>query len=219
VLADCGGGTVDVFTYDVEKGTPLRMRINSDIPKESGLYGSSLLNDKCADLVKEKLKDQAYLFSPRSTLDMIAADCGRQFEDLKREVDTLAKGFRKIPLSVPGLRRHPGRPNLVTDTLILERLVVLPEFDRKLIGASLECCLIFESLLEGIRALVERQLTPSTHVRIPNLTHPQQILTAAGRLAQRWLGEQSFPSGSPSSISEKLRRRSSYRADTAYNCS
>ncbi|KAK7985771.1 hypothetical protein PG988_003393 [Apiospora saccharicola] len=60
VLCDCGGGTVDLTTYEVKETEPY-LRLGEAVEGSGGIAGSLMLNDKFAELVKEVVGEEQWI--------------------------------------------------------------------------------------------------------------------------------------------------------------
>lgn len=71
VIVDCGGGTVDIISYEVTSTSPLK--VNEVAVGTGGLYGSVFLNDRFEELVKSKIGERAFAkMSSQAKEEMLA---------------------------------------------------------------------------------------------------------------------------------------------------
>lgn len=104
LLLDCGGGTVDAITYQLTRTTPARMK---EVVTPDGVScGSSLLNDRYENLLKDRLK-QARIVGNDSPLQRIVAVEVQKFESEKRSINILDKKARIDPVHISGLQADP----------------------------------------------------------------------------------------------------------------
>ncbi|TGO22612.1 hypothetical protein BPAE_0161g00170 [Botrytis paeoniae] len=83
IIADCGGGTVDVVTYGVSNRYPLRLK-GEKIQPIGDNCGSSYLNDRYKDMLLNRLQDEDYLLKNGETLEAIV---NRLIPDFENESD------------------------------------------------------------------------------------------------------------------------------------
>ncbi|KAM3088283.1 hypothetical protein ACMFMG_002337 [Clarireedia jacksonii] len=108
VIADCGGGTVDMTTYGISNSYPLRLTKEMVEPGADQILGdncgSSFLNENYRNLVMERLATENYLFRSES-LEMIVNRLLHDFEtEHKRRIDSTLPVGQKFKVFVPGLR-------------------------------------------------------------------------------------------------------------------
>ncbi|OCK74689.1 hypothetical protein K432DRAFT_363277 [Lepidopterella palustris CBS 459.81] len=71
VLLDAGGGTVDAITYSVQgRARDVRLK-KEEVMADGRLCGSSFINERFKEHVKERLKDELYLETGNESIDQI----------------------------------------------------------------------------------------------------------------------------------------------------
>ncbi|CCD54394.1 hypothetical protein BofuT4_P124420.1 [Botrytis cinerea T4] len=96
IIADCGGGTVDVVTYGVSNRYPLRLK-DEKIQPIGDNCGSSYLNDGYRDMLLNRLQDEDYLFKNGDTLESIVNRLIPDFEnEYKRRVNVMARCGHRV---------------------------------------------------------------------------------------------------------------------------
>ncbi|CZR65046.1 uncharacterized protein PAC_14946 [Phialocephala subalpina] len=131
IFADCGGGTVDVVTYSVTNGTPLRLK--SEVGNPTGdNCGASYLNDNYERLLLSKLSEETYLTHNGETLQDIVRLALQDFEDYqKREVDIHRHPTGEV--HIRGLLANPSK-RFDQNCLYLDKddydLIFLPLLNR-----------------------------------------------------------------------------------------
>ncbi|ESZ92420.1 hypothetical protein SBOR_7179 [Sclerotinia borealis F-4128] len=149
IIADCGGGTVDVVTYGVSNRYPLRLK-GERIQPVGDNCGSSYLNDHYKDMLLDRLQDEDYLIKNGETLEAIVNRLIPAFENkTKRRVDVMSRsGPERVYIA--GLRSDeqinrvgPAEKRFKENFLLLNR------------GDYKE---IFMPLLLRISALLENQI-------------------------------------------------------------
>ncbi|KAF7891902.1 hypothetical protein EAF00_008204 [Botryotinia globosa] len=102
IIADCGGGTVDVVTYGVSNRYPLRLQ-DEKIQPAGDNCGSSYLNEYYKDMLLNRLQDEDYLFKNGDTLESIVNRLIPDFENVyKRRVDVTESCGHRVYIA--GLR-------------------------------------------------------------------------------------------------------------------
>ncbi|TGO62414.1 hypothetical protein BOTNAR_0114g00130 [Botryotinia narcissicola] len=102
IVADCGGGTVDVVTYGVSNRYPLRLQ-DEKIQPAGDNCGSSYLNDNYKDMLLDRLQDEDYLFKNGDTLESIVNRLIPDFEnEYKRRVNVMKRCGHRVYIA--GLR-------------------------------------------------------------------------------------------------------------------
>ncbi|PQE30977.1 hypothetical protein CJF32_00007970 [Rutstroemia sp. NJR-2017a WRK4] len=102
IIADCGGGTVDVVTYGVSNRYPLRLK-EEKIPPIGSNCGSSYLNDNYRTMLHDRLQDEHYLLKNGETLDSIVNRLIPDFEnEYKRRVNVMKRCGHRVYIA--GLR-------------------------------------------------------------------------------------------------------------------
>ncbi|TGO49691.1 hypothetical protein BCON_0203g00020 [Botryotinia convoluta] len=102
IIADCGGGTVDVVTYGVSNRYPLRLK-DEKIQPIGDNCGSSYLNDGYRDMLLNRFQDEDYLFKNGDTLESIVNRLIPDFEnEYKRRVNVMKRCGHRVYIA--GLR-------------------------------------------------------------------------------------------------------------------
>ncbi|TAQ88600.1 hypothetical protein B7494_g3060 [Chlorociboria aeruginascens] len=149
IIADCGGGTVDMVTYGIDQSWPLRLK-DEKVPPRGDNCGSSYLNENYRAMLLRRLQDETYLTHNGESMGAIVNRLIPAFEnDIKRNVDmtkecgltpvyiSQLKGDQQQDLFGTALKRFS--PNLL--------LVDKSDFEE-----------IFHPLLQRIERLLEEQI-------------------------------------------------------------
>ncbi|PQE05216.1 Hsp70 family protein [Rutstroemia sp. NJR-2017a BBW] len=126
IIADCGGGTVDVVTYGVSNRYPLRLK-EEKIPPIGSSCGSSYLNDNYRTMLHNRLQDEHYLLKNGETLDSIVNRLIPDFEnEYKRRVNVVKPCGHRVYIA--GLRSDeqmdrtgPAAKRFETNNLLMNR--------------------------------------------------------------------------------------------------
>ncbi|TGO50521.1 hypothetical protein BOTNAR_0390g00090 [Botryotinia narcissicola] len=109
IIADCGGGTVDIVTYEMGTEHPLRLSEEKVTPGGNNC-GSSYLNENWKNMLLNKLKDESYLLDmwpAGESLESIVNRFIPNFEnDHKRRKDVASLFGLKTRLHLPGLKEN-----------------------------------------------------------------------------------------------------------------
>ncbi|KAF7922130.1 uncharacterized protein EAE98_008341 [Botrytis deweyae] len=109
IIADCGGGTVDIVTYEIGTEHPLRLSEEKVTPGGDNC-GSSYLNENWKNMLLNKLKDESYLLDmwpAGESLESIVNRFIPNFEnDHKRRKDITSVFGLKTRLHLPGLKAN-----------------------------------------------------------------------------------------------------------------
>ncbi|KAF7929793.1 hypothetical protein EAE99_004697 [Botrytis elliptica] len=109
IIADCGGGTVDIVTYEIGTEHPLRLSEEKVTPGGDNC-GSSYLNENWKNMLLNKLKDESYLLDmwpAGESLESIVNRFIPNFEnDHKRRKDVTSVFGLKTRLHLPGLKAN-----------------------------------------------------------------------------------------------------------------
>ncbi|KAJ8069522.1 hypothetical protein OCU04_003173 [Sclerotinia nivalis] len=109
IIADCGGGTVDIVTYEIGTEHPLRLSEEKVTPGGDNC-GSSYLNENYRKMLLDRLQDEHYLLDiwpAGESLESIVNRFIPNFEDdFKRRKDVTALFGLKTRLHLPGLRQN-----------------------------------------------------------------------------------------------------------------
>lgn len=198
-VVDCGGGTVDITSYRVDRGQDNRPRLAQIARATGGKLGSQYINQAFIDQVLETR------FGGPEVIERIRQECPHALGDL---VDAWEAGKitaeategphgepvfdRPIYLVVPGEIRELLAPD------VIERLATLPNSSpHRLAVMPDECRVLFDSVVLSIIELVEEQLTELWAKDGP-ASGPERLLLVGGlssasylqlRLRQRFAGE------------------------------
>ncbi|EAL92212.1 hypothetical protein ACP6JD_007374 [Aspergillus fumigatus] len=148
MVLDAGGGTVDAVIYKLRNTEPLQLEKEAVKP-EGALCGSSYLNERCEEILRDRLKDETYLTSPTPgarkaiTMEGIIASQVWEFETkVKRNCDIMDSNFTGHVFFIQGLRENKAK-NFTDHRLRLDQ----KEFKD-----------IFRPCLEGTSRLMLKQL-------------------------------------------------------------
>ncbi|KAH1348934.1 hypothetical protein KXX14_002897 [Aspergillus fumigatus] len=148
MVLDAGGGTVDAVIYKLRNTEPLQLEKEAVKP-EGALCGSSYLNERCEEILRDRLKDETYLTSPTPgarkaiTMEGIIASQVWDFETkVKRNCDIMDSNFTGHVFFIQGLRENKAK-NFTDHRLRLDQ----KEFKD-----------IFRPCLEGTSRLMLKQL-------------------------------------------------------------
>ncbi|KAI9933210.1 hypothetical protein ASPWEDRAFT_42965 [Aspergillus wentii DTO 134E9] len=123
LILDAGGGTVDAVTYKLKDTEPLRMEREAVRP-EGVLCGSSFLNERFEQLLRQRLEGETYLNVDTGggqkgiTIEGIIGALVNQFESDKRAFDIMNPNFQGTSFFIHGLQSNeekkfdPWRLNL-----------------------------------------------------------------------------------------------------------
>ncbi|KAG4032827.1 hypothetical protein MFRU_006g02900 [Monilinia fructicola] len=148
IIADCGGGTVDVVTYGVSNRYPLRLKGESIQPIGDNC-GSSYLNDRYKDMLLSRLQDEDYLLKNGETLEAIVNRLIPDFEnEYKRRVNVTKRVGHRVYIA--GLRsdEQMNRVGLAEKRFETNNLLMNKSDYEE----------IFGPLLKRISALLENQI-------------------------------------------------------------
>ncbi|KAJ8062988.1 hypothetical protein OCU04_008233 [Sclerotinia nivalis] len=148
IIADCGGGTVDVVTYGVSNRYPLRLK-GENIQPIGDNCGSSYLNDGYKDMLLNRLQDEDYLLKNGETLEAIVNRLIPDFEnEYKRRVNVMKRPGHRVYIA--GLRGDeqmnrvgPAEKRFEINNLLMNK----SDYED-----------IFRPLLKRISALLENQI-------------------------------------------------------------
>ncbi|KAF8464493.1 hypothetical protein BDZ91DRAFT_660089 [Kalaharituber pfeilii] len=139
VIVDCGGGTVDIISYEVTTTTPLR--VAEVAVGTGGLYGSVFLNDRFEALVRSRIGESAFAnMTPENKEEMMhyfETRLKKTFRD--RNPD---ENWNEFFCPVPGVQDNP-------DAGVLTESLMLSAADVKS---------IFEPIFRGIVEMVQAQV-------------------------------------------------------------
>ncbi|KAF7862502.1 hypothetical protein EAF04_007375 [Stromatinia cepivora] len=145
IIADCGGGTVDIVTYEIGTEHPLRLSEEKVTPGGDNC-GSSYLNENYKKMLLDRLQDEHYLFDMWPTGESLESIVNRfipNFEDnFKRRKDVTSLFGLKTRLHLPGLR--PNAEKRFDDGYIV---VMKQDWEG-----------VFNPLLEHVKNLLHTQL-------------------------------------------------------------
>ncbi|KMK59991.1 HSP70 family protein [Aspergillus fumigatus Z5] len=148
MVLDAGGGTVDAVIYKLRNTEPLQLEKEAVKP-EGALCGSSYLNERCEEILRDRLKDETYLTSPtpgaRKAITMegiIASQVWELETKVKRNCDIMDSNFTGHVFFIQGLRENKAK-NFTDHRLRLDQ----KEFKD-----------IFRPCLEGTSRLMLKQL-------------------------------------------------------------
>ncbi|KAF7955544.1 hypothetical protein EAE96_004470 [Botrytis aclada] len=109
IIADCGGGTVDIVTYEIGTEYPLRLSEEKVTPGGDNC-GSSYLNENWKNMLLTRLKNESYLLDmwpADESLESIVNRFIPNFEnDYKRRKDVTSIFGLKTRIHLPGLRAN-----------------------------------------------------------------------------------------------------------------
>lgn len=126
IIADYGGGTVDVVTYGVSNRYPLRLK-GEKIQPIGDNCGSSYLNDGYKDMLLNRLQDEDYLLKNGETLEAIVNRLIPDFEnEYKRRVNVMKlPGHRVYIAGLRGDERMnrigPAEKRFKTNNLLMNK--------------------------------------------------------------------------------------------------
>ncbi|KAB8293932.1 hypothetical protein EYC80_009405 [Monilinia laxa] len=167
IIADCGGGTVDVVTYGVGNRYPLRLKgeriqpiggSSQNISLDNFVKlicvlgdncGSSYLNDRYKDMLFNRLQDEDYLLKNGETLEAIVNRLIPDFEnEYKRRVNVMNRVGHRVYIA--GLRsdEQMNRVGLAEKRFETNNLLMNKSDYEE----------IFGPLLKRISALLENQI-------------------------------------------------------------
>ncbi|KAK9600490.1 hypothetical protein V6Z92_000566 [Aspergillus fumigatus] len=148
MVLDAGGGIVDAVIYKLRNTEPLQLEKEAVKP-EGALCGSSYLNERCEEILRDRLKDETYFTSPTPgarkaiTMEGIIASQVWEFETkVKRNCDIMDSNFTGHVFFIQGLRENKAK-NFTDHRLRLDQ----KEFKD-----------IFRPCLEGTSRLMLKQL-------------------------------------------------------------
>ncbi|TGO36697.1 hypothetical protein BHYA_0117g00210 [Botrytis hyacinthi] len=156
IIADCGGGTVDVVTYGVSNRYPLRLQ-DEKIQPAGDNCGSSYLNDNYKDMLLNRLQDEHYLFKNSDTLESIVNRLIPDFEnEYKRRVNVMKRCGHRVYIA--GLRgdEQMNRVGLAEKRFEVNHLQMnLSDYKE-----------IFDPLLKRISNLLENQIQQAVEKKL-----------------------------------------------------
>ncbi|RHZ51804.1 Hsp70 family protein [Aspergillus thermomutatus] len=148
MILDAGGGTVDAVIYKLRNTEPLQMEKEAVKP-EGALCGSSYLNERFEEILRDRLRDETYLASPTAgtgkkiTIEGIIASKVCEFETrVKRNCDIMDRNFTGHPFFIQGLKENQAKK--FTDNRM--------RLDKN------DFITIFRPCLEGVSKLMLKQL-------------------------------------------------------------
>ncbi|ESZ94881.1 hypothetical protein SBOR_4757 [Sclerotinia borealis F-4128] len=107
IIADCGGGTCDIVTYEIGTKHPLRLSEEKVTPGGDNC-GGSYLNENYKQMLLDRLQDETYLLDNLPAGESLESIVNRfipTFEnDFKRRKDVTASFSLKTRLYLPGLK-------------------------------------------------------------------------------------------------------------------
>ncbi|KAF7900126.1 hypothetical protein EAF00_004462 [Botryotinia globosa] len=151
IIADCGGGTVDIVTYEIGTEHPLRLSEEKVTPGGDNC-GSSYLNENWKNMLLNKLKDEIYLLDmwpAGESLESIVNRFIPNFEnDHKRRKDVTSLFGLKTRLHLPGLKEN-------AEKRFDDGHIVIINFGY---GNRQDWEEVFNPLLERVKKLLHTQL-------------------------------------------------------------
>ncbi|RPA91803.1 actin-like ATPase domain-containing protein [Choiromyces venosus 120613-1] len=96
VVADCGGGTVDVISYTITKKSPLE--VVECVKGTGGMCGSTVLNERFEDLVRRRIGNRFDKMKPEGRIHMM-----KQFNDILKPGFTDSEDEDIFTCSIPGV--------------------------------------------------------------------------------------------------------------------
>ncbi|EXJ61551.1 hypothetical protein A1O7_01979 [Cladophialophora yegresii CBS 114405] len=147
MLLGAGGGTVDAITYTVDKDFPLRLKTEEVEPGGKMIgstCGSSFINERYEDLLRERLKNATYLEDNGESLPTIISGLVVEFErrDKKRLDAKFLDPRANYTVKVQGLK-HSDKLRFEKGRLVLNRK---------------EMEVLFLPSLEGVAEIMKEQL-------------------------------------------------------------
>ncbi|KAI9640157.1 hypothetical protein NHQ30_011394 [Ciborinia camelliae] len=155
IIADCGGGTVDIVTYEIGTEHPLRLSEEKVTPGGDNC-GSSYLNENYKKMLLHRLRDETYLLDMRpagESLESIVNRLVPKFEDdFKRRKDVTASFGLRTRLHLPGLK--PNKEKGFDDGyVVVMNLLTIPMYGNRQDWEE-----VFNPLLERVKNLLRTQL-------------------------------------------------------------
>jgi molecular chaperone DnaK (HSP70) len=152
VVADCGGGTIDVTAYRSDAGGKL-----SEVGRDfGGAFGSEYLNKAFLDIAAEKLGGYSTLAQLASAKSSAFMDFLANWERAKLTVhlDPHDDIYISIPTALDRLLSHEVRSKLATEQEGIDDHLILPPTDLTR---------IFESVVPQVFHLIDRQIAEIQH--------------------------------------------------------
>ncbi|KAF8436715.1 hypothetical protein BGX38DRAFT_1213699 [Terfezia claveryi] len=148
VIADCGGGTVDMISYEITSVAPT-LKVKEAAVGVGGLYGSVYLNDSFEKLVKERIGEVQFNKMTQQGKEEMTSyfdTCLKKTFSISRNEDDDdyddEDGLDEFPCPVPGVPDNHDA-GVITESLMLTREDVQS---------------IFDPIFEKITAMVQEQV-------------------------------------------------------------